>query len=112
MKVQRAWKRASGGRKVPLPQVEKASGAVFQSPFSFCPYNHSARNHTVEEEPMEKDFAKNRGVTLNSLLEEQRALNMRLLLAVQIRDLETQTSLRQELEENAAQIDRLLTGRM
>ncbi len=61
---------------------------------------------------MEKDFAKNRGVTLNSLLEEQRALNMRLLLAVQIRDLETQTSLRQELEENAAQIDRLLTGRM
>lgn len=61
---------------------------------------------------MEKDFAKNRGVTLNSLLEEQRALNMRLLLAVQIRDLETQTSLRRELEENAAQIDRLLTGRM
>ena len=49
---------------------------------------------------------------MNSLLEEQRALNMRLLLAVQIRDLETQTSLRQELEENAAQIDRLLTGRM
>ena len=33
---------------------------------------------------------KDRGVTLNSLLEEQRSLNMRMLLAIQLRDQETQ----------------------
>ena len=58
---------------------------------------------------MEKE---NRGVTLNSLLEEQRALNMRMLLAVQLRDEEAQKSLREELEEVAERIERLLTRRL
>ncbi|WP_300412494.1 hypothetical protein [uncultured Oscillibacter sp.] len=58
---------------------------------------------------MEKE---NRGVTLNSLLEEQRALNMRMLLAVQLRDEEAQKSLRRELEEVAERIERLLTRRL
>lgn len=58
---------------------------------------------------MEKE---NRGVTLNSLLEEQRALNMRMLLAVQLRDGEAQKSLRRELEEVAERIERLLTRRL
>jgi len=58
---------------------------------------------------MEKEI---RGVTLNSLLEEQRALNMRMLLAVQLRDEEAQKSLRRELEEVAERIERLLTRRL
>ena len=58
---------------------------------------------------MEKE---NRSVTLNSLLEEQRALNMRMLLAVQLRDEEAQKSLRRELEEVAERIERLLTRRL
>ncbi len=61
---------------------------------------------------MEKDPMENRGVTLNSLREEQRALNRRMLLALQVRDLEAQEVLRRELEEIAAQIDRFLTGRL
>lgn len=61
---------------------------------------------------MEKDPMENRGATLNSLREEQRALNRRMLLALQVRDLEAQEVLRRELEEIAAQIDRFLTGRL
>lgn len=61
---------------------------------------------------MEKDPMENRGVTLNSLREEQRALNRRMLLALQVRDLEAQEVLRRELEEIAVQIDRFLTGRL
>lgn len=57
-----------------------------------------------------KDITEGRGITLNSLLEEQRALNMRMLLAVQLQDMVTQEELRRGLEENAAQIDRLLSG--
>lgn len=60
---------------------------------------------------MEKERFDSRSVTLNSLREEQQALNRRMLLAVQLRDLETQEALRRELEEVAAQIERFLTGR-
>lgn len=57
---------------------------------------------------MEEDLMENRGVTLNSLRDEQRALNRRLLLAVQLRDQEAQESLQRELEEIAARIERFL----
>nr|WP_325212449.1 hypothetical protein [uncultured Oscillibacter sp.] len=60
---------------------------------------------------MEKELMENRGVTLNSLEEERQALNMRMLLAVQLQDLEAQKALRRELEELEDRIDRLLTGR-
>lgn len=60
---------------------------------------------------MEKGPMEHRGVTLNSLLEEQQALNMRMLLAVQLRDTEEQESLRRELEDITAQIERFLNGR-
>ena len=56
---------------------------------------------------MKKELTEGRGVTLNSLRDEQRCLNMRMLLAVQSRDLALQESLRKELEENAARIERL-----
>ena len=36
---------------------------------------------------------------------------MRMLLALQLRDLETQETLRRELEEVASRIERLLSGR-
>ena len=52
----------------------------------------------------------NRGVTLNDLLEEQRALNMRMLLAIQLRDPETQKELQTALEEIAGKIDHMLSG--
>lgn len=55
-------------------------------------------------------LTENRRVTLNDLLEEQRALNMRMLLAVQLRDLETQKELRKALEEIAEKIDRMISG--
>ncbi|WP_295761601.1 hypothetical protein [uncultured Oscillibacter sp.] len=58
---------------------------------------------------MKKELTEGRGVTLNSLRDEQRCLNMRMLLAVQSRDLAIQESLRKELEENAARIERLLS---
>lgn len=61
---------------------------------------------------MGKDLMENQGVTLNSLLEEQRALNMRMLLAVQLQDLETQELLRRELEEIDGRIRRFLAGRL
>ena len=61
---------------------------------------------------MENHPFKGRAVTLNSLLEEQRALNMRLLLAVQLQDQAAQEAVKQELEENAAEIDQLLTRRL
>lgn len=60
---------------------------------------------------MEKERFDSRSVTLNSLREEQQALNRRMLLALQLRDLETQETLRRELEEVAAEIERFLTGR-
>lgn len=60
---------------------------------------------------MKKDLLEKRGVTLNSLLEEREALNMRMLLALQLRDLEAQEALRRELEEVAGRIERLLSGR-
>ncbi len=60
---------------------------------------------------MEKERFEGRSVTLNSLLEEQRALNMRMLLAVQLRDEETQKLLQRELEEIAGRIEKLLAGR-
>lgn len=52
-----------------------------------------------------------RSVTLNSLREEQQALSRRMLLALQLRDLEAQEALRREMEEVAGQIERFLTGR-
>ena len=58
---------------------------------------------------MKKELTEGRGVTLNSLRDEQRCLNMRMLLAVQSRDLALQESLRKELEEDAARIERLLS---
>ena len=58
---------------------------------------------------MKKELTEGRGVTLNSLRDEQRCLNMRMLLAVQSRDLALQESLGKELEENAARIERLLS---
>lgn len=58
---------------------------------------------------MENTQFEGRGVTLNRLREERQALNMRMLLAVQLRDTEAQESLRRDLEENAAEIDRLLS---
>lgn len=61
---------------------------------------------------MEEDLMENRGVTLNSLREEQRALNRRMLLAVQVRDLEAQKALCQELEEIGARIEHFLGGRI
>ncbi len=59
---------------------------------------------------MQEEQFQSRGVTLNSLLEEQRALNMRMLLAIRLRDTEVQEALRRELEDNAEQISRLLSG--
>ena len=56
------------------------------------------------------DLTGKRGVTLNDLLEEQQALNMRMLLAVQLRDLETQKELQAALEKVAEQIDRMISG--
>ena len=61
---------------------------------------------------MKKDLLEKRGVTLNSLLEEQRSLNMRLLLAVQLQDWDAQEALRRELEENAERVARLLEHRL
>ena len=58
---------------------------------------------------MEQNLTEPRGVTLNALRDERHSLNMRLLLAVQTRDLAVQETLRRELEENAAQIQRLLS---
>lgn len=53
---------------------------------------------------------KDRGVTLNSLLEEQRSLNMRMLLAIQLRDQETQRELQAGLDDVELRIQRLLSG--
>lgn len=61
---------------------------------------------------MEKERFESRGVTLNSLREARQTLNMRMLLAVQLRDLAAQEALRRELEENEAAIDRLLSHRL
>lgn len=61
---------------------------------------------------MGRDLKEGRGVTLNSLQEEQRSLNMRMLLAVQLGDLEAQAELKAGLEEVAARISRLLSGRL
>nr|WP_325179973.1 hypothetical protein [uncultured Oscillibacter sp.] len=61
---------------------------------------------------MEKDLLSHHSVTLNSLLAEQQALNMRMLLAVQLRDTETQEALRRELEEIALKIEQFLEGRL
>ena len=61
---------------------------------------------------MEKDLTEGRGFTLNGLREEQYSLNMRLLLAVRLRDLEAQQELRAGLEEVSARIDRLLSRRL
>ena len=51
-----------------------------------------------------------RGVTLNSLLDEQRSLNMRMLLALQLRDQAAQEELQAGLEDVAARIEALLSG--
>jgi len=59
---------------------------------------------------MENDRSENRGVTLNSLQDERRSLNMRLLLAIQTHDTAAQEALERELEENADRINRLLSG--
>ena len=61
---------------------------------------------------MKHEPFKGRSVTLNRMLEEQQALNMRLLLAVQLQDQAVQQALKQELEENNAEINRLLTRRL
>ena len=60
---------------------------------------------------MKNEHVEGRGITLNSLLEEREALNMRMLLALQLRDLEAQEALRRELEEVAGRIEQLLSGR-
>lgn len=60
---------------------------------------------------MEKGPMEQHSVTLNTLLEEQQSLNMRMLLAVQLRDTEQQQVLRRELEDIAAQIEQFLEGR-
>ena len=60
---------------------------------------------------MKNEHFEGRGITLNSLLEEREALNMRMLLAVQLRDLAAQETLRRELEELAGEIERFLAGR-
>ena len=65
-----------------------------------------------EEHPMEQDLMATHSVTLNSLLAEQQALNMRMLLAVQLRDEEVQETLRRELEEIALKIEQFLEGRL
>ena len=46
----------------------------------------------------QKDLKEGRSITLNDLLDEQHALNMRMLLAVQLRDPEAQAELKAELE--------------
>ena len=51
-----------------------------------------------------------RGITLNSLLDEQRSLNMRMLLALQLRDQAAQEELQAGLEDVAARIEALLSG--
>ena len=51
---------------------------------------------------MEKDLLSHHSVTLN----------MRMLLAVQLRDTETQEALRRELEEIALKIEQFLEGRL
>ena len=61
---------------------------------------------------MGKDLSEGRGVTLNSLRDEQHCLNRRLLLAIQAGDLRAQEELRRELEEAAARMDRLFRTRM
>ena len=58
----------------------------------------------------QKDPSRGRGVTLNDLLDEQHALNMRMLLAVQLRDPEVQAELKAELEDVARRIGRMLSG--
>ena len=58
----------------------------------------------------QKDLSDSRGVTLNSLLEEQRSLNMRMLLAVQLQDAETQEAINAELEALRLRIERMLSG--
>lgn len=57
-----------------------------------------------------KDLSENRAVTLNALLEEQRSLNMRMLLAVRLRDAEAQEELTASLAEVRLQIERLRSG--
>lgn len=57
-----------------------------------------------------KDLSENRAVTLNALLEEQRSLNMRMLLAVRLRDAEAQEELTASLTEVRLQIERLRSG--
>lgn len=51
-----------------------------------------------------------RRVTLNDLQAEQQSLNMRMLLAVQLQDLEAQKELRAALEEVAGKIERMISG--
>lgn len=78
-------------------------------------FSHIITLHEItpqEEDPMEKDLLSHHSVTLNSLLAEQQALNMRMLLAVQLRDTETQEALRRELEEIALKIEQFLEGRL
>ena len=58
----------------------------------------------------QKDLKEGRSITLNDLLDEQHALNMRMLLAVQLRDPEAQAELRAELEKVAQRIDQMLSG--
>ena len=58
---------------------------------------------------MKNEHFEGRGVTLNSLLEEREALNMRMLLALQLRDAEAQEALCRELEKNDAEIQRFLS---
>ena len=54
------------------------------------------------------ELMENRGVTLNDLQEEQRSLNMRMLLAIQLRDAEAQAELQAALDDVAAKIERML----
>ena len=49
-----------------------------------------------------------KGHTLNCLLEARKALNMRMLLSVQLRDTKAQEEVQRELEENSREIERFL----
>lgn len=57
-----------------------------------------------------KSFPESAHMTLNRLLDEQRSLNMRLLLAIQLQDRKTQEELQAGLAEVAKQIEWMQSG--
>lgn len=51
-----------------------------------------------------------RGITLNTLKDEQHMLNMQILLAIQNNDAETQAELKEQFELIENQIEQMRTG--